>query len=638
MRNYGSGVAPSFQKIARSLVFILVVVTFELVFISPANASSYTFTNAGATGANGPTQAQVTSSYSGSSLNGLVAVGTQGYQTWIVPATGSYSVTVAGAVGGSGNNGTQLGGNGVVATSTINLVQGDSLTIVVGQSGLPSTLSGGGGGGGSFVVGSGSVNGLLMAAGGGGGAGKNGPGVNATTSTSAAAATNGSYGGTTNAAGATNSTFGAFFGGTGGGAVGTFASNLLTKMRETNTATITTSASHGFTTGRQVFLLDVGDNFDGNWRVASVPNATTFTFAQSTTNFAIQSASGKTLVGSNGIAGYASGGLGGGGGAGYGGVGGKSNNATQAGVARSYLVGAKGGIQTTATYGDENSTAGGFGGGGTGTKLSGTNGGGGGGGYTGGGGGNGSNPSNSGLGGGGGGTFLTGTSQSSSATNTGMGYVTLAIPDNTAPTFISSSSFSVAENIAISATAATIQVSESATVTISSGADAASFSTTRTETNTAIIQFNASPNFEAPADVGSNNVYEITLTATDAASNAGTQSITITVTDVIETSSFNSLSMAGSATTATFRTLVVITADISVASKVSFRVNGKVLPGCKNKIATGSGSSFSATCNWKPSRRGIVLLTAVATPTGAGISSATSNPVSVMVGKRVGSR
>jgi hypothetical protein len=35
-------------------------------------------------------------------------------------------------------------------------------------------------------------------------------------------------------------------------------------MRETNTATITTSASHGFTTGRQVFLLDVGDNFDGN--------------------------------------------------------------------------------------------------------------------------------------------------------------------------------------------------------------------------------------------------------------------------------------------------------------------------------------------------------------------------------------
>ena len=111
-------------------------------------------------------------------------------------------------------------------------------------------------------------------------------------------------------------------------------------------------------------------------------------------------------------------------------------------------------------------------------------------------------------------------------------------PDTTAPTFTSSSTFSAAENIATSATAATIQVSESATVTISSGADAARFNITRSETNTAIIKFNVSPDFEAPADVGGNNVYEITLTATDAAANAGTHSITITVTDVVDTSSF----------------------------------------------------------------------------------------------------
>ena len=94
----------------------------------------------------------------------------------------------------------------------------------------------------------------------------------------------------------------------------------------------------------------------------------------------------------------------------------------------------------------------------------------------------------------------------------------------------------------------------------------------------------------------------------------------------------------GSATTATYRTALVITANVSVPSKVTFRVNGKVLPGCKNKLATGSGSSYSVTCNWRPSNRGQVSLTAAATPTGAGISSATSNPVSVMVGIRVGSR
>lgn len=617
---------------------VLIAATFEAVFMSPAKASSYTFTNAGATGANGPTQAQVTSAYSGSNLDGLVTVGTQGYQTWIVPATGSYSVTVAGAVGGSGNNGAQLGGNGVVATSTINLVQGDSLTIVVGQSGLPSILSGGGGGGGSFVVSSGSFNGLLMAAGGGGGAGKNGPGVNATTTTSAAAATNGSFGGTTNAAGATNNAFSTFFGGTGGGAVGTFASNLFSKMRETNTATITTSTSHGFTTGRQVFLLDVGDGFDGNWRIVSAPSVTTFTFQQFTTNFPVQATNGRTLVGSNGIAGSGSGGLGGGGGAGYGGVGGKSNNATEAGVARSYLVGAKGGIQTNSTFGDENTNAGGFGGGGTGTKTSGNNGGGGGGGYTGGGGGNGSSTTNSGLGGGGGGTFITGTNQTSSATNSGMGYVTIALPDNTVPTFTSSSDISVAENILTSATAATIRVSESATVSISSGADAARFNITRSETNTAIIKFNLSPNFEAPDDVGGNNIYELTLTATDGSGNAGTQSITITVTDVLDTSFFNSFALLGSPTTVTFRTSVTLSANISVSSRVTFRGNGKALPGCISKITSGSGSSHSVTCAWRPSTRGSVTLSATSTPTSAGITGASSNPINVGVERRVGAR
>jgi hypothetical protein len=139
-------------------------------------------------------------------------------------------------------------------------------------------------------------------------------------------------------------------------------------------------------------------------------------------------------------------------------------------------------------------------------------------------------------------------------------------------------------------------------------------------------------------DVGGNNIYDLTMTATDTAGNTNTQSITITVTDVVDTSSFNSLALVGSATTATYRTAVVITANVSVPSKVTFRVNGKVLPGCKNKLATGSGSSYSVTCNWRPSNRGQVSLTAAATPTGAGISSTTSNPVNVMVANRVGTR
>jgi hypothetical protein len=209
------------------------------------------------------------------------------------------------------------------------------------------------------------------------------------------------------------------------------------------------------------------------------------------------------------------------------------------------------------------------------------------------------------------------------------------VNDTTAPTFTSSSSFSVAENIATSANAATIKVSESATVTISSGADAALFNIITSDSVTVFIRFKTSPDFEAPADVGGNNVYEITLRAVDAATNAGTQSITITVTDVVDTSSFNSLALGGSAT---FRKVVTITANVSVASRVTFRARGVIIPGCKNKLTTGSSPNIVASCSWRPSTRGAVVLTATAAPTGAGISGATATPVSVVVGNRSGNR
>jgi len=211
-------------------------------------------------------------------------------------------------------------------------------------------------------------------------------------------------------------------------------------------------------------------------------------------------------------------------------------------------------------------------------------------------------------------------------------------PDTTAPTFTSSSSFSVAENIAISANAATIKVSESATVTISSGVDAALFNIITSDSVTALIRFKVSPNFEAPSDSGANNVYDLVLTATDPANNAGTQTITITVTDVVDTSSFNSLALAGSVTTATFRSAILITANVSVASRVTFTVNGKVLPGCKNRLTSGTGSSHSVNCNWRPSVRGDVSLTAAASPTGAGIANTNAAPLIIRVGNRTGAR
>jgi hypothetical protein len=104
------------------------------------------------------------------------------------------------------------------------------------------------------------------------------------------------------------------------------------------------------------------------------------------------------------------------------------------------------------------------------------------------------------------------------------------------------------------------------------------------------------------------------------------------------TAAFTLFQLAGATTTATFRTSVAISATVTVASKVTFRANGKVIPGCKNRTASGSGSSFTATCPWKPSVRGPVTVLATADPVTDGISNVTSSPISVGVINRTGNR
>jgi hypothetical protein len=56
--------------------------------------------------------------------------------------------------------------------------------------------------------------------------------------------------------------------------------------------------------------------------------------------------------------------------------------------------------------------------------------------------------------------------------------------------------------------------------------------------------------------------------------------ITITVTDVLDTSSFNSFTLSGAAT---YRSVVTITANITVAAKVTFKAKNVIISGCKNK-------------------------------------------------------
>jgi hypothetical protein len=172
--------------------------------------STHTFTNAGATGQTGPIISQVRSAYSGATWaqnNSYLSMTTQGIQLWTVPATGSYTITCAGAKGG---NNTASGGSGAIMTGTFSFTSGDIVSILVGQVGnngiSASGNCAGGGGGGTFVIYNGSP---LIIAGGGGGApyganaggagssgvnGVNGPGSGGTGGTSGSGATGGSDG------------------------------------------------------------------------------------------------------------------------------------------------------------------------------------------------------------------------------------------------------------------------------------------------------------------------------------------------------------------------------------------------------------------------------------------------------------
>ena len=197
------------------------------------------------------------------------------------------------------------------------------------------------------------------------------------------------------------------------------------------------------------------------------------------------------------------------------------------------------------------------------------------------------------------------------------------------PPVVSTTTFSAAEN---QTSIGTLSADESVTWSKRGGVDSATVSVVSA---TGVLTFLSAPDFEAPSDVGVNNVYDVIIRATDAAGNTTDQAITITVTDVVDTSSFNSFTLSGSAS---FRTVVTISANVSVASRVTFRARNVIIPGCKNKLTTGSSPNIVASCTWRPSTRGAVTLTATATPTGAGISSTTATPISIMVGNRSGGR
>nr|WP_245454889.1 cadherin domain-containing protein [Mesorhizobium sp. M3A.F.Ca.ET.080.04.2.1] len=114
-------------------------------------------------------------------------------------------------------------------------------------------------------------------------------------------------------------------------------------------------------------------------------------------------------------------------------------------------------------------------------------------------------------------------------------YAQLVITPNTAPAITSNGAgdtaqISIAENTTTvtTVTAADPDAGDTLTYSIVGGADAGLF---QIDATTGVLSFQNAPDFEAPADSGDNNVYDVTVQVSDGSS-VDSQAIAVTVTDV----------------------------------------------------------------------------------------------------------
>ena len=133
------------------------------------------------------------------------------------------------------------------------------------------------------------------------------------------------------------------------------------------------------------------------------------------------------------------------------------------------------------------------------------------------------------------------------------------------------------------------------------------------------------------ADVG--QYLKATVTATNAG--GSTSSTSLATAQISSGSASASLTLAPG--NLVFRQSKLITAVSTVAGKVTFRVAGKVLPGCKNKTVN-SGNSFTATCSYRPSNHSYVTISATLDPTDNYYSSSVTSSVQYLVTRRTGPR
>ena len=143
---------------------------------------------------------------------------------------------------------------------------------------------------------------------------------------------------------------------------------------------------------------------------------------------------------------------------------------------------------------------------------------------------------------------------------------------NEAPAFTSSSDpLSVAENSSGVIHTATASDADNDALTYSlSGSDADDFSI---DASSGALSFASAPNFEAPSDANSDNVYELSLRASDGRAIVS-QDLTVTVTDVNEAPSFTSSSTASAAENNSGTVYTATASDVDASDTLSYSLVG----------------------------------------------------------------
>jgi hypothetical protein len=230
---------------------------------------------------------------------------------------------------------------------------------------------------------------------------------------------------------------------------------------------------------------------------------------------------------------------------------------------------------------------------------------------------------------------ITATDSASNATNQTL---TVSITNvNEAPTISINSSatthaVSQAENISSVLTYSATDVDAGTSLSWSiSGTDAAAFSIV---SGTGVLTFSSPPDFEGRVDSDLNNEYIVIVTVSDGAL-TDTQTLTVTITNVNESSTIGSPTFSGSTTK---NATVTISITSNVAGRARFFINGKRIPNCLSRSTTGSYPNFTATCAWKPPVTGRQSVSATFTPTDNTFSVTNSPVATIQILKRTTTR